>query len=329
MCSGAAPILYTPGPALTAPLSLPRPSIAGLPNGIVRAATPGDSKPVAWLNVSKVVKISAAYNYAVALSSNGTVLSLGGSDANYNSVDHSYLWPAEPGFVAVVAGSSFVLALHSNCSVTLIRAHGYASYYNAPALPAPPPETQDGKVVAIAAGKSFGLALLFNGTVIGWGLNDQCNVLRLPVAVWSGVTAIAASSSYALGLLENGTVVQWGCAPGNAMVPEAVRFSNVTSIRATPRVAFAKLASGTWIPWGDAGAVDNLNTSIPACGRVEVATDVAAGDFGWWSQPVIATLQPSNKLVTNVAVPTSFYHGVLAVAITNSLIYVIVRTGGL
>src|SRR5205085_11774634 len=75
-------------------------------------------------------------------------------------------------------------------------------------------------VSAISAGGAFGLALLTNGTVRGWGSNrwgQLANstveeISELPVAVGSlsGVSAVAAGAEHALALLGNGTVMAWG-----------------------------------------------------------------------------------------------------------------------
>jgi alpha-tubulin suppressor-like RCC1 family protein len=81
-------------------------------------------------------------------------------------------------------------------------------------------------VTAIAAGDEFSLALLDNGTVRAWGLNDFAQLGDGEGAAtgepWSkledyatvsgltGVKRIAAANDHALALLENGTVETWG-----------------------------------------------------------------------------------------------------------------------
>ena len=63
-------------------------------------------------------------------------------------------------------------------------------------------------VVAIAAGRAHGLALLSDGTIRAWGDNslDQTKVPNLPVKA----IAIAAGSDHSIALLANNTVVVWG-----------------------------------------------------------------------------------------------------------------------
>ena len=75
------------------------------------------------------------------------------------------------------------------------------------------------EVTAVAAGELFSLALLKNGTVMGWGSNDAgvlgdltTKTVTVPVVVGglSEVAAIAAGRDYGLALLKNGTVMAWG-----------------------------------------------------------------------------------------------------------------------
>jgi sugar lactone lactonase YvrE/alpha-tubulin suppressor-like RCC1 family protein len=93
------------------------------------------------------------------------------------------------------------------------------------------------EVAAISTGDNFSLALLRNGTVVGWGQNYEgqlgsgsrsnchgewiCSRTPVPVCLKSespcksanylrGVTAIAAGGWHSLALLEDGTVMAWG-----------------------------------------------------------------------------------------------------------------------
>ncbi len=88
-------------------------------------------------------------------------------------------------------------------------------------------------VTAIAAGENWALAVLQNGTVVGWGADDYgqlgpkvkklascpafgtsgevpCSVVPVTVEGVSEVGAIAAGDHHALALLHNGTVRSWG-----------------------------------------------------------------------------------------------------------------------
>jgi alpha-tubulin suppressor-like RCC1 family protein len=107
------------------------------------------------------------------------------------------------------------------------------------------------EVIAVAAGVDHSLALLKDGTVVGWGDDYQgqlgigteatesavpahvCTVSESPCKpehFLSEVTAIAAGGFHSLALLKNGTVVAWGLntkgelGDGTAAGPEKCRF---------------------------------------------------------------------------------------------------------
>ncbi len=83
-------------------------------------------------------------------------------------------------------------------------------------------------VVAVAVGFGFDMALLSNGTVKAWGLNEDgelgigthtgpdlcegapCSTLPVTVRGLSGVIAISAGGEDGMALLRNGTVKSWG-----------------------------------------------------------------------------------------------------------------------
>ena len=76
--------------------------------------------------------------------------------------------------------------------------------------------------VAIAAGRSHSLALQSDGTVVGWGWNENGRAIGTPSSTWtnglvsigghvlSNVVSISAGSSHSLALLRNGMIVAWG-----------------------------------------------------------------------------------------------------------------------
>jgi len=131
---------------------------------------------------------------------------------------------------------------------------------------------------AVAASGSAGLALIQDGTVMGWGnngageLGDGTITQRdTPVAVkgLSGVKQIAAGSQDSYALLENGTVEAWGydnldqlgpinpteiCESGTACVrtPTPVPgLADVKAIAAGESYALALLENGTVEAWGE------------------------------------------------------------------------------
>ena len=145
-------------------------------------------------------------------------------------------------------------------------------------------------VTAVAAGGKHSLALLSNGTVVGWGgdgfgelgIGISTQRVGVPVAVkgLTNVTAIAAGHKFSLALLSNGTVMAWGNgqygklgngseAPRGSTVPTQVRgLSAVASISAGYFHALALLRNGTVMAWGngDYGELGNgtiVNSDVP------------------------------------------------------------------
>lgn len=101
--------------------------------------------------------------------------------------------------------------------------------------------------VAIAAGGQHSLALINDGTVVGWGDNtyDQAAV---PPGL-SRVMAIAAGASHSLALRSDGTVVCWGNnAYGQAVTPQGL--SNAVAVAAGSDFSLALRNDGTVLAWG-------------------------------------------------------------------------------
>ena len=126
-------------------------------------------------------------------------------------------------------------------------------------------------VVAIAAGTVHSLALMADGTVIGWGLNSG-DQLSIPAAA-TNVVAIEAGSSFSLALKADGTVVGWGLNSfGQLSIPESV--TNVVAIAAGQYSGLALRADGTMVGWG----LDFFGqTTIPESATNVVA--IAAGAY--------------------------------------------------
>jgi alpha-tubulin suppressor-like RCC1 family protein len=159
-------------------------------------------------------------------------------------------------------------------------------------------------VTQVAAGAKYSLALLSNGTVLGWGgdefgeLGNGVHVAReaAPVAV-SGlheVAAISAGHKFSLALLRNGTVMSWGYNQygklgdgSNARmsdVPVQVQgLTHVVAISAGYFHALALLANGTVMAWGNGdygelgnGATVDSDVPVQVSGLTGV-TAIAAG----------------------------------------------------
>lgn len=178
---------------------------------------------------------------------------------------------------ASAAASSPVVAWGENTKGELGNASLTSSEVPVPVSLTPPP---GGSVTAVSGGLEHSVALLSNGTVMGWGgnssgqLGDGSTTLsEVPVAVSlsppSGftVTAVAAGAYHSLALLSNGTesrVMSWGnnnygeLGDGNTSgsdVPVTVSLSlphgvTVAEISAGSYDSLALLSSGHVMAWG-------------------------------------------------------------------------------
>lgn len=151
-------------------------------------------------------------------------------------------------------------------------------------------------VKQVATGFEDGLALLSNGTVMGWGANahgavgDGTTTPRptpVPVGGVSRVVAIAQRQQHSLALLSNGTVMSWGQTTGaDQLRPVAVTgLSGVVAIAAGSFHDLALLSNGTIMAWGSGGsgqlgngAFNDQTSPVPVSG-VNNAVGIAGGTF--------------------------------------------------
>lgn len=189
-------------------------------------------------------------------------------------------------------------------------------------------------VVALASGDFHSLALLSNGTVMAWGLNndgqlgDQTTTNRsspVPVSGLSDVVAIAAGGFHSLALLSNGTVMAWGqnsngeLGTGSSSGPDVcgsiacsttpVPVSGLSGVMAiaggfTDAHSVALLSNGTVMSWGQ-----NSN------GELGLGTTTGPG--------TCASAAPCATTPTSVAGPT----GVTAVGAGASTSQVLLSNG--
>ncbi len=126
-------------------------------------------------------------------------------------------------------------------------------------------------VVAIAAGSYFNLALIYGGTVVGWGQNGSGQI-TIPAGL-SNVVAIAAGENHSLALTATGTVIGWGDnSAGQTTIPSGL--SNVVAISAFGEQSLALTASGSVVSWGDNSAGQR---NIPV--SLTNAIAISAGDY--------------------------------------------------
>jgi alpha-tubulin suppressor-like RCC1 family protein len=148
------------------------------------------------------------------------------------------------GTLQVSTGGDHTLALLANHTVTAWGSNEYGQLGNGhfgSTHTLPTVVTGLSEVEAVAAGKSYSLALLKNGKVMAWGLNNRgqlgvnakagpelcttsetegwteeqrgefgCSTKPVTISGLSEVAAISAGSEHALALLKSGKVMSWG-----------------------------------------------------------------------------------------------------------------------
>ena len=243
-----------------------------------------------------VTQVAAAENHTLALLADGSVrawgydvfgqLGDGGLNNQPSPVPVAGLGNATavaPGWSHSVAllGNGTVVAWGLNQKGQLGRGttSGPEDCKGAPCSKVPLPVPGLSNVVAISADQDYNLALLADGTVMGWGIDyngqlgdgvgvpEGCECVDHPVRVpgVSGVTAISAGAYSAEALLEDGTVMDWGLNSfgelGNGTESNTppcycggpVAVPGLTSVKAIGAGAFqhaAALLDGTVRVWG-------------------------------------------------------------------------------
>ncbi len=197
--------------------------------------------PTPVQGLSGATQVAAAQNHTLALLADGTARAWGydifGQLGDGGTINQPSPVPVAGlgGAIAIAAGWSHSLALLANGTVVAWGLNnkgqlgrgtttGPDSCGGAPCSKVPVPVPGLGNVVAIAADQDYSLALLTDGTVMGWGIDyggelgdgvgvpEGCECVDHPVQVpgVSRVTAISAGYDSAEALLEDGTVVDWG-----------------------------------------------------------------------------------------------------------------------
>jgi alpha-tubulin suppressor-like RCC1 family protein len=281
--------------------------------------------PVPILGLAGVIAVAAGANHNLALLSNGTVVAWGdnvngelGNGVPGGSSTVPVAVPGLSGVVAISAGFRYNLALLADGTV---RAWGYDKYAQVGtpvaaggceciAVPTPVPGVTG--AMAISAGANGAMALLSNGTVMGWGFDPNGQLGfgpvpsaapclcagPVPIAGPAGVKTISDGGNHALALLGTGGVESWGanqfgqlgngttttigceCVPTPAAVGG---LAGLQGVAAGGTHSLALLLTGGVDAWGD-NAKGQLG--IPAPGSavpvpvagVAGASEVAASD---------------------------------------------------
>lgn len=251
-----------------------------------------------------VTAVAAGGDHTLALLSNGTVVAwgannagqlgdgtLGGDSTTPVQVLSSSGTAALTGVTAIAANDSYSLALLSNGTVMSWGSGGFGQLGDDSTANGDLPTDVSGVggggeltgVSAIAAGQDHSLALLGDGTVVGWGSDTDGQLgdgvmgagSDAPVQVvgpsgsgtLAGVTALAAGQDHSLALLSNGTAMAWGSNADGQLgdgsttstdAPVTVNgvggsgeLTGVTQLAAGESHSLALLADGTVVGWGN------------------------------------------------------------------------------
>lgn len=126
-----------------------------------------------------------------------------------------------------------------------------------------------GNVVSVAAGAYHSLALRADGAVTAWG-SDNAGQTTVPAGL-DRVVAVSGGGGHSLALRADGTVVAWGDDTfGQAKVPEDL--ADVIGIAAGETHSLALRADGSVVAWGS-----NLNGQLNIPGGLTGISQVAAG----------------------------------------------------
>ncbi|HEX7610159.1 MAG TPA: IPT/TIG domain-containing protein [Solirubrobacteraceae bacterium] len=178
-----------------------------------------------------VKAISAGGSHSLALMNNGTVMAWGENESGQlgtgGTKSSSVPVPVKglTGISAISAGGDFSLALLAKGTVESWGGDEFGQLDNSGSIEAGSSDTAvpaEGlsAVSSVAAGAGHALALLGNGTVVGWGADASGQlgngvtkaVQETPVAVTglSGASAISAGGQASAALLGSGSIMTWG-----------------------------------------------------------------------------------------------------------------------
>ena len=199
-------------------------------------------------NSLRFVSIAVGGDHNLAIAEDGSVVAWGRNDFGQTTVPASVT-----GVLSVAAGDSHSLALLESGTVIAWGDDTYGQI-DLPSVLAGywvywwnyyvPPEPS----VAIAAGHDHSLALMYDGTVVGWGDNSSGQA-SVPAGL-SNVVAIAAGYLHSVALNSDGTVFAWGDNSfGQTNVPAGL--TNVVAIAAGDFHTLALLSNGRIVSWGN------------------------------------------------------------------------------
>ncbi len=260
-----------------------------------------------------VVMIAGGGFHSLALMSDGSVMAWGDNergqlgDGTRRDRSAPVAVRGLEGVRAIAAGASHSLALLADGSVVGWGDNGYGELCDGTREHRHTPvavRDLDGGVTAIVAATNSSLALLADGSVVGWGLSgaDKVNIWHIPDrpvpvrGLGGRIVAVAATgSSHRLALTEHGVVLAWGLNSFGVLGDgtKSDRFSpgpvsglsgGVVAIAAGDLHNLALLSDGSVVAWGEniSGALGDSSatrrlTPVPVTGLEAGVSAIAAG----------------------------------------------------
>jgi alpha-tubulin suppressor-like RCC1 family protein len=278
-------------------------------NGQLGDGTYNDSDvPVAVTGLTNASAVAAGGQFAVALLTNGTAMSWGNNESgqlgsgNMNSGSSDVPVPVQglTGATDISAGYQHVLAVVADGAVMGWGDNSFNQLAQSNDFPGgisnsdvPIPIAGVGQASAVSAGALFSLALLTNGTVMGWGDgafgqlgNGTTNTLITPTAVTglTGVQAISAGGAYAAALISSAPAQTSAATPSiwhvvNTPDLGGTTVSNYTFAAVSAASATDAWAVGTSEVSGDLPLAEHWNGTAWSHVAIPVATTVGQAEL--------------------------------------------------
>lgn len=238
------------------------------------------NSPVAVLNVSGIVAISAGDQTCFAVDSDGDLWAWGNNQygvLGMGSATHSYV-PVQLGLgdeiAGVCSGAFHSLMVTEEGEFLSCGINNFGQLGDGVTLTRPEPEQVVGmnEMTSLAAGSGHVIALRSDKTVWSWGNGAELAAHESTVNPWipapvvnlAGVEEISANGTSFLAKLEGGTVKAWGSNPfgqlGNGTLTNQYTPGEVTGLDDALHVAsgsthsLALLTNGTVEAWGANGS---------------------------------------------------------------------------